>query len=143
MKRVYDLADLVLPLRLGTFAARAYPKLPAVLTAVLTLMVLLVPRLAADPRAVNIPHKAEFLKLPAEKQAVCWALYKGFFAALAASLNLLFYVLLRGAAEVALGSRTRLPLNGLLPVLAIMAGLMIYDVRRMVILPVRLIRGED
>jgi uncharacterized membrane protein len=172
MKRLYDLANLALLILIGVFAFRSTPRLPArvpmhfdmagqpdrwgsreglvtlfvlpaILTAVLYLMVSIVPRLAANPRSVNIPRKEEFLRLPAEKQEIFWALFKEFFAALAASLNLLFYVLLRGAVEVSLGAKGRLPLKNLFPALALMGVLMVYFVWRMMTLPGKLIRGEE
>lgn len=172
MKRFFDLASLVLLLLMGVFAVQSYPRLPgrvpmhfnaagqpdrwggkeglivlfavpAVMTAVLYLLVAAAPRLGQNARHVNIPHRAEFLKLPAEKQAVYWALYKEFFAALAASMNLLFYIFIRGSVEVALGSRSLLPLKAGLPALALMGVLMIFYFWRLMTVPGKLIRGEE
>ena len=171
MKRLFDLANLILILLIGVVFFRSYPGLPArvpahfnfagrpdrwgrrdemiwlvvlpaVAAAVLYLMVALVPRLAANPRVVNMPHKAEFLKLPADRQEIYWRLYKEFFAGLAAALNLLFYLFIRGSIEVAMGTRAGLPLKDGLPALIMTGVLLVYYVWRMVSLPGRLIRGE-
>jgi uncharacterized membrane protein len=171
MKRLFDLANLVLLLLIGVVFFRSYPDLPArvpahfnfagrpdrwgsrdemiwlavlpaIATAVLYLMVAMVPRLAANPRSVNIPHKAEFLRLPAEKKEIYWAIYREFFAGLAAALDLLFYLFIRGSIEVAMGTRTGLPLKDALPAFILMGVLMVYYVWRMMSLPGKLIRGE-
>jgi len=116
--------------------------LPAVAAAVLYLMVAMVPRLAANPRVVNIPHKADFLRLPPEKREIYWQVYREFFAGLAAALDLLFYLFIRGSIEVAMGTRTGLPFKDGLPAFVMTGVFMVYYTWRMVSLPGRLIRGE-
>lgn len=171
MKRLYDLANLTLLLLLGALAYQSYPKLPArvpmhfnragevdrwdsreglivllFLPAVLTAILYLVTRAVPGRRSaarLNIPHKAEFLKLPAEKQEIFWALMREFLAGLAAAMNLVFYVFNRGLFEVALGRRSLLPLKPGLGALALTGVLMVYYLWRMTTLPGKLVRGEE
>lgn len=172
MKKIFDLVNTTLLVLTALFVYAWYPKLPArfpshfdlagnpdrwsgrasflvivaipfILTAVFYILIRFMPRLARDPRRLNIPHKAEFLKLPAEKQTVYWALLQEFFAGLMAAVNLLFYLMIRGTVRVAAGQASLLPLSALLPALAAMALLMVYYFRRMFTLPGKLVRGED
>ena len=171
MKRVYDLANLTLCLLIGVLVYRAYPRLPErlplhfnmtgqpdrwsgrgglvvlflmplVLTAVFYLMAYLVPRLGAGARTVNIPHKEEFLRLPAEKRAVFWALFREFFAGFAAATNLIFYIFIRGTIDVALGAKSLLPFKAGLPAFVLLGLLMAFYLWRLMTLPGKLIRGE-
>ncbi len=172
MKKLYDLASAVFLVLIALVAYVWYPKLPArfpshfnlagnpdqwsgrgaflvivavpfVLTLVFYILIRFMPRLANNPQRLNIPHKEEFLKLPAEKQMVYWALLQEFFAGLIAVINLLFYLIIRGTVRVAAGQASLLPLSSMLPALAAMALLMIYYFRRMFTLPGKLVRGEE
>jgi hypothetical protein len=172
MKRIYDLANLVLLLLTALFVNGSYHRLPGripmhfdmagrpdrwsgrggivmlvvipfVLTGIFYLLIRLVPRFGANPRYLNIPRKAEFLRLPPERQDVYWALYKEFFAGLAATLNLLFYLIIRATVEIATGEWSRLPFQAVLPALVFMALILIVYLRRLLVLPGRLIRGDE
>jgi uncharacterized membrane protein len=172
MKKLYDLANAAILLLTALFVYARFPKLPArfpshfdltgipnrwsgrgaflvivaipfILTLVFYILIRFMPRLANYPQRLNIPHKEEFLKLPAEKQMVYWALLQEFFAGLIAVINLLFYLIIRGTVRVAAGQASLLPLSSMLPALAAMALLMIYYFRRMFTLPGKLVRGEE
>jgi len=172
VKKLFDLANATLLLLTVLFVYAWYAKLPArfpshfdlagnpdrwsgkgaflvivavpfILTIVLYVLIRFMPRLASSPQRLNIPHKEEFLKLPAEKQMVYWALLQEFFAGLMAAINLLFYLIVRGTVRVAAGETSLLPLSAMLPALAAMALLMIYYFRRMFTLPGKLVRGEE
>jgi len=172
VKKLFDLANATLLLLTALFVYAWYAKLPArfpshfdlagnpdrwsgkgaflvivavpfILTIVLYVLIRFMPRLASSPQRLNIPHKEEFLKLPAEKQMVYWALLQEFFAGLMAAINLLFYLIVRGTVRVAAGETSLLPLSAMLPALAAMALLMIYYFRRMFTLPGKLVRGEE
>ncbi|MGB8958429.1 MAG: DUF1648 domain-containing protein [Candidatus Aminicenantales bacterium] len=171
-KRLFDLANLALLALTGVFAYRWYPHLPAripmhfnmagqpdrwggrggfislfampfVLTAVFYLLIRFLPGLGTNPRAMNIPHKEEFLKLPAEKRDIYWAVVKEFLAGLAAAINLLFYLIVRGATRIATGETSLLPFKLMLPALAAMALIMAFYFRRLITLPGKLVRGEE
>ncbi|MBP7705935.1 MAG: DUF1648 domain-containing protein [Candidatus Aminicenantes bacterium] len=171
MKKLYDLGNLVLLLLLGVFVYGAYGRLPAripmhfgidgrpdrwggrgelvvlalvpfVMTAVFYLLIRFLPKMAADPRRMNIPHKEEFFRLPAEKREIYWDLVKEFFAGLTLSLNLLFYTLVRATVRIAEGGAALLPFRLMAPALALMAVMMIVYIRRMFTLPGKIIRGE-
>ena len=172
MKRLFDLANAAFLFLTVLIAYAWYPKLPArfpshfglagnpdrwsgkgaflaivaipfILTLVFYILIRFMPRLASSPQRLNIPHKEEFLKLPAEKQLVYWALLQEFLAGLIAVINLLFYLIIRGTVRVAAGQASLLPLRSMLPALAAMALLMIYYFRRMFTLPGKLVRGEE
>jgi uncharacterized membrane protein len=172
MKRLYDLANLALLALMGGYVASVYPQLPdripmhfnmagvpdrwsgrgglillpalaVVMTAVLYLVVRLTPKWAAHPRYLNIPHKAEFLRLPAEKQAAYWDIYREFFAALAAAMNLLFYLIVRATVRIATGTADLLPFRLMLPALILIVLVMAYYFWRLITLPKKLIRGEE
>jgi uncharacterized membrane protein len=172
VKKLFDLANAALLLLTALFVYAWYAKLPArfpshfdlagnpdrwsgkgaflvivavpfILTIVFYVLIRFMPRLASSPQRLNIPHKEEFLKLPAEKQMVYWALLQEFFAGLMAAINLLFYLIVRGTVRVAAGEMSLLPLSAMLPALAAMALLMIYYFRRMFTLPGKLVRGEE
>jgi uncharacterized membrane protein len=172
MKRLFDLANAALLFLLGLFVYAWYPKLPGrfpshfnlagnpdrwsgkgaflaivavpfILTLVFYVLIRFMPRLAGNPQRLNIPHKEEFLKLPAEKQTIYWTLLQEFFAGLTAVVNLLFYIIIRGTVCVAAGQASLLPLPSMLPALAAMALLMVYYFRRMATLPGKLVRGEE
>jgi uncharacterized membrane protein len=172
MKRLFDLANAALLFLLGLFVYAWYPKLPErfpshfnlagnpdrwsgkaafliivavpfILTIVFYILIRFMPRLASSPQRLNIPHKEEFLKLPAEKQMVYWTLLQEFLAGLMAAINLLFFLIIRGTVRVAAGQASLLPLSSMLPALAAMALLIIYYFRHMFTLPGKLIRGEE
>lgn len=172
MKRLYDLLNLALLGMMGMTVAAALPRLPdripmhfdfagrpdrwsgrsgllvlvalaVVMTGVLYVIIGLTSRWARNPRYLNIPHKAEFLRLPAEKQAAYWTVYKEFFAGLAAAVNLLFMLILRGTVRIAEGSASLLPFKLMVPALVVMALAVAYYSRRLMVMPGRLIRGDE
>ena len=171
MKRLYDLANFALLSLIGVVLARSYPRLPArvpahfdmagrpdrwgakdemivlfvlplILTVALYAAVGLVARFKTGSRALNIPHRQEFLRLSPERQEPYWALYREFFAGLAAGMNLLFYLFIKGSIDVALGTRTGLPFKTGLPAFVVLVLLMLFYVWRLFAMPGRLIRGE-
>lgn len=172
MKRVYDAANFALLLLLGLLVFSAYPRLPAripthfdlagrpdgwsgrgglialfavplVMTVVLYLVARSLPTLKANPRRLNIPHKEAFLRLPADKQEVYWALLREFFAALLVATNLLFYLIGRGTVRIATGETGDLPFRAILPALVLLAALLAVYIRKMIVLPGKLVRGEE
>lgn len=172
MKRLFDLLNMTLLFLMGAAVAAAYPRLPArvpmhfdlagrpdrwsgrgglialvvmaaVMTGVLYLIIRLTPKWAVNPRYLNIPHKEEFLRLPEEKRDAYWAAYREFFAALAASVNLMFYLILRGTIRIAEGSASLLPFKLMMPALVVMALVLVYYTRRLMVMPGRLIRGDE
>ena len=116
--------------------------LPFVMTAAFYALLHFIPKMSADSRRLNIPHKEEFFRLPAEKREIYWDLIKEFFAALAVSLNLLFYTLIRATVRIAEGGTSLLPFKLMVPALGLMALMMIVYIRRMFTLPGRIIRGD-
>lgn len=171
MKRLYDLANLILLLLAGLFIRASYPRLPeripmhfdlagrpdrwsgrggviallvvpVVITAVLYLLIRHLPRLGANPRYLNIPRKEEFLRLPPEKREVYWELLKEFIAGITAAVNLLFYLIIRGTVRIALGGSTLLPLKAMLPALIGLALILVFYFWRLLTLPGKLIRGD-
>jgi len=172
MKRLFDLLNLTLLLLMGMAVTAAYPRLPArvpmhfdlagrpdrwsgrsglvvlvvfaaVMTGILYLIIRLTPKWAINPRYLNIPRKEEFLRLPAEKQAAYWAVYREFFAGLAAAINLLFYLILRGTIRIAEGSASLLPFKLMIPALVVMGLVLVYYTRRLIVMPGRLVRGDE
>jgi uncharacterized membrane protein len=172
MKRLFDLANVALLFLMGMTVSAAYPKLPgrvpmhfdiagrpdrwsgrsglivllvlaAALTAVLYVIIALSAKWAANPRYLNIPRKEEFLRLPAEKQAAYWAVTREFFAGLAASVNLMFLLILEGTVRIAKGAASLLPFKALAPALVVMALVMGLYTRRLIVMPGRLIRGDE
>ncbi len=172
LKKIYDLANAVLLLLIGFTVYSAYAKLPAripthfdfagnpdrwsgrssiiVLAAVAWGMTLLfyalihyMPRMVQNPRYLNIPHKAEFLNLPEEKQRIYWAFMAEFLAGLMAGLNLLWYLVVRGTLRVATGGMNLLPFKAMLPAFLVVALLMIFYLIPLFTLPRRLTRGEE
>jgi len=171
MRRLFDLANLTLLLLTGIFVYRSFPHLPEripmhfdmagrpdrwggrggfvilfvvplVITAVFYVLIRFVPGLGASARRMNIPHREEFLKLPAEKRDVYWSLLKEFFAGLAVAINLLFYLIIRGTVRIAIGETGLLPFRLMLPALILMGLIMICYIWRLSTLPGKLIRGE-
>jgi peptidoglycan biosynthesis protein MviN/MurJ (putative lipid II flippase) len=78
-----------------------------------------------------------------EKQQVYWDVFTEFMAALAASVNLLFYLILTGMLDVAAGKTAALPSRALWLGLGVMAVILIFFTRRLVTMPKRLVKGED
>lgn len=113
------------------------------LTVVFYAMIVLMPRIRRRPDRLNIPYKQEFLKLPPEKQQVFWSAFTEFMAAMAASVNLLFYLILTGMLDVAAGKRTGLSPQVLAIGLGVMAVILIVFTRRLFTIPKRLVRGEE
>ncbi|MFO7733929.1 MAG: DUF1648 domain-containing protein [Candidatus Aminicenantes bacterium] len=171
MKRIYDAANLVLLFLIGSFIHSWYPRLPEripthfdfagnpdgwsgreaffalaafpfVMTLVFYALIRFLPRIARDPRRLNIPHKEEFFKLPEEKRQVYWDLLREFFAGLMAALNLLFYILLRGTVRIAAGETNLLPFKDMLPAFAAMGLILIFYMLRLMRTPGKLVRGE-
>jgi len=172
MKRFYDLANLSLLFLIGLFVYSSYPRLPAripmhfdmagrpdrwdgrggiavlavfalAMTAVLYAVIWLTPRLTKNARYMNIPRKQEFLRLPAEKQESYWAVFKEFFAALGLAVNLLFYLILRGLVRIATGTAGLLPFKAMWPAFGLMALVLVYYAWRLIVLPGKLIRGDE
>jgi uncharacterized membrane protein len=172
MRRVFDLANLILLFLAGIFVYSSYPRLPEripmhfdlagrpdrwggrgsifvlfvfalVMTTVFYLLIRFIPRLAANPRSLNIPHKEEFLKLPAEKQETYWAIFKEFFAGLAAAINLLFYLIIRGTVRIATGETRLLPFKLLIPAFLLIVLVAVYYFVRLITRPGKLVRGEE
>jgi uncharacterized membrane protein len=112
------------------------------LTVMFYAIVLLLPRLRRRPDRLNIPYKQEFLKLSPEKQQAYWSVLTEFMAALAASVNLLFYLILTGMLDVAAGKRSGLPAQTLAVGLGVMAVILIIYTRRLVTIPKKLVKGE-
>lgn len=171
MKRLFDLANLVLLGFLGGLVYRSYPRLPArvpshfslagrpdrwgarddmlvlfllpaVITAALYIVAALVSRPRQTSRSVYNRRKAEFRRLPAEKQELYWALYKEFSAGLAAGTNLLFYLFIKGSIAVAMGTKTVLPLKAGLTALVLLIVLALFYLWRLPALQRKLTRGE-
>lgn len=171
MKRIYDAANLVLLFLIGSLVHAWYPRLPkrvpthfdfagrpdgwsgretlfalvavpVVMTLVFYALIRFLPRMARNPKRMNIPHKEEFFKLPEEKQQVYWDLLGEFFAGLMAALNLLFYVLIRGTVRVAAGETGLLASRDMLPAFAAMALILVVYLWRLMRTPGKLVRGE-
>jgi uncharacterized membrane protein len=171
MKKIFDAANLVLLFLIGSFVYAWYPRLPEripshfdfaghpdrwsgregffalaavpfVLTLVFYVLARFLPRMARNPRHLNIPHKEEFLKLPEEKQGIYWDLLREFFAGLTAALNFLFYVLLRGTVSIAAGEARLLSLGDIFPALAAVGVIMIVYLWRLTRMPGQLVRGD-
>jgi uncharacterized membrane protein len=172
MKRLFDLANLILIALMGMTVAAAYPKLSAripmhfdlagrpdrwsgrsglivlvalaaAMTAGLYLIIALTTKWAANPRYLNIPRKEEFLRLPAEKQGAYWSVYREFFAGLAASVNLMFFLILEGTLRIARGTSSLLPFKAVAPGLVVIVLVMGVYARRLIVMPGRLIRGDE
>ena len=172
MKKLYDLANLVLLVLISNTVYTAYPKLaPRIpthfnfsgnpdrwggkegvvwlaamawgLTLVFYLLGHNVRRLNLKPQSLNIPHKEQFLKLPEEKQSIYWDLIKEFLAGLTAGTNLLWYLLIRGTLRIIRGEMSVLSFEAMLPALAVMILMLIVYLRRMYTMPGKLVRGEE
>ena len=172
MKKLYDLANLVLLVLISNTVYTAYPKLaPRIpthfnfsgnpdrwggkegvvwlaamawgLTLVFYLLGHNVRRLNFKPQSLNIPHKEQFLKLPEEKQSIYWDLIKEFLAGLTAGTNLLWYLLIRGTLRIIRGEMSVLSFEAMLPALAVMILMLIVYLRRMYTMPGKLVRGEE
>jgi uncharacterized membrane protein len=172
MKKLYDLANLILLILISQTVYIAYPKLPprvpahfnlagnadrwggkegviwlAAMAWGMTLIFYLLAhnmrRLNRKPQSLNIPHKEQFLKLPEEKQSIYWDLIKEFLAGLTAGTNLLWYLLIRGTLRIITGEMSVLPFETMLPALAVMILMLIVYLQRMYTLPGRLIRGQE
>jgi uncharacterized membrane protein len=172
MRKIYDVLNVVF-LALTTYTVlSAYPRLPdripvhfnitgdpdrwgskseiLILVAVawglnilLYVFTLAMPSLARNPQRLNIPHKQEFLKLPAEKQAVYWELLREFMTGMTVAINLIFYLLISATLQVVLGKATALPLKDMWTGLIVLALMMIFYLPRLFTLPGKLIRGEE
>jgi len=112
------------------------------LTVLLYVFILSVPRLGRKPRLLNIPNKEELLKLTPERQAPFWELLQEFMAGLAVSINLLFYLMIRGTLLLIRGDIQLLPLSNVFAGLAVVFLVIIVYLPRMFALPKKLIRGE-
>jgi uncharacterized membrane protein len=113
------------------------------LTVIFYALALSMPRLARNPQYLNIPHKREFLKLPAERQAVYWELIREFMIAMTVSCNLLFFLIVRGTLHVIQKQAAGLPFKDVAAGLVAMALVMIVYFPRMLTLPKKLIRGDE
>lgn len=172
MKKLYDLANLILLVLISNTVYGAYPKLPpripahfnfageadrwggkegvvgiAVLAWGMTIIFYLLAhnmrRLKRKPHSLNIPHKEQFLKLPEEKQSIYWDLVKEFLVGLMVGTNLLWVLLVRGTLRIITGEMSVLSFETMLPALAVMILMLIVYLRRMYTLPGKLVRGEE
>jgi len=172
VKKLYDLANLILLILISNTVFTAYPKLaPRIpthfdfagnpdrwggkegviwlaamawgMTLVFYVLGHNMRRLNRNPRSLNIPYKEKFLKLPEEKQAIYWDLMKEFLAGLMAGTNLLWYLLLRGTLRIMTGKMSTLSFETMLPALAIMIVILIVYLRRIYTVPGKLVRGEE
>jgi uncharacterized membrane protein len=112
------------------------------LTVLLYVFILSVPGLGRKPRLLNIPNKEELLKLTPERQAPFWELLQEFMAGLAVSINLLFYLMIRGTLLLIRGDIQLLPFRNVVAGLAVVFLVIIVYLPRMFALPKKLIRGE-
>jgi len=171
MKRIYDFANIILFVLMGSGVLANYSRLPERipthfdiagrpdswggrstililaatalgLTALFYLLMPLVSRLDKNPQIVNIPRKDELFKLPPEKRLPYWDLMKEFMAGMACALNLLFYLLLRGTLRIAAGRVDQLHLMDIVPGMAVLFLMIVVYFVRMSSLPGKIIRGE-
>ena len=172
MKKLYDLANLILLVLISNTVYTAYPKLPPRIpahfnfagnadrwdgkegliglvaiawgmTIIFYLLAHNMRRLNRKPRSLNIPHKEQFLKLPEEKQSTYWDLVKEFLVGLTVGTNLLWYLLIRGTLRIIRGEMSVLSFEAMLPALAVMILMLIVYLRRMYTMPGKLVRGEE
>jgi uncharacterized membrane protein len=172
VKKLYDLANLILLVLISNTVYTAYPKLApripthfnfagnadrwggkegvvwlAAMAWVMTLIFYLLGhnmrRLNRKPQSLNIPYKEQFLKLPEEKQSIYWDLIKEFLAGLTVGTNLLWYLLVRGTLRIITGEMDALSFETMLPALAVMILMLIVYLRRMFTLPGKLVHGEE
>jgi uncharacterized membrane protein len=113
------------------------------LTVIFYALAMSMPRFARNPRYLNIPHKREFLKLPAERQAIYWELIREFMIAIIVSCNFLFFLIARGTLRVVQKQAAGLPFKAAAAGLVAMALVMIVYFPRMLTLPGKLIRGDE
>jgi uncharacterized membrane protein len=104
---------------------------------------LAMPRLARNPQYLNIPNKQAFLKLPAERQAIFFALLREFMTGMTASVNLLFFLIVGGILRVAEGKTSGVPLKDVLAGLVALGLMMVVYFPRLITLPKKLIRGDE
>jgi uncharacterized membrane protein len=113
------------------------------LTILFYALTLAMPRLARNPRYLNIPRKEEFLKLRPEKQAVFWELLQEFMTGMTVSCNLIFYLIVRGTLRVVEGRTAALPVFELYVGLAVLLLMVVVYLPRVASLPKKLIRGDE
>jgi uncharacterized membrane protein len=104
---------------------------------------LALPRLARNPRYLNIPNKWEFLKLPPERQSIYWELIREFMTAMTASFNLVFFLIVRATTRVILGKTGGLPFRDISAGLVAILLVTIVYLPRMLTMPKKLIRGDE
>ncbi len=172
MKKLYDLANIALLLLLSITVYAGYSKLPeripvhfnfsgqadrwgsrssfiilaAVawgMTIVFYVLIRYLPQMRRNPRALSIPLKEKFLKLPEDKQMIYWAFLGEFLAGLMAAVNLLWYLLIRGILRIATGEISSFPFNGILPAIIAIGLVMILYFRKLILMPGKLVRGEE
>ena len=112
------------------------------LSLVLYAMILSSRRLTRRPERLNIPHKKQFLKLPPEKQEAYFHVLKEMMAGALVGLNLIWYLILTGTLAIARGEATTLSPQSLLAGTAVTVLILIVYIRRLIILPKKLISGE-
>jgi uncharacterized membrane protein len=171
VKKFYDAANVILILLLSYTVFSTYPKLPDsfpthfnfagqpdgwggkstfiilatvawILTLTFYILVHYMPRMARNPRYVNIPHKEKFLKLPEQKQMEYWALLAEFMTGLLAALNLLMYLSLRGIMLVAMGKDSLFPFMYMWPTTGLILALTIFYCIRLINYSRKLSRNE-
>ena len=172
MKKIYDLANLVILILITYTVSTGYAKLPEripthfnfagqpdrwggrssfiVLAGVAWGMAILfyaliryLPRMGRNPKNLNIPHKEQFLRLPEEKKMLYWALLAEFLAATVAATNLLFYLIIRGIMRIASGEATLLSFQEVLPAIVALGLVILVYLWKLLVMPGRLVRGEE
>jgi uncharacterized membrane protein len=172
VKKLYDLANLILLVLISNTVYAAYPKLPPRIpahfnfagnadrwggkegliglaaiawgmTIIFYLLAHNMRRLGLKSRSFNIPTKEQFLKLPEEKQSTYWDLVKEFLVGLTVGTNLLWYLLVRGTLRIISGEMSVLSFKTMLPALVVMILMLIVYLRRMSTLPGKIVRGEE
>ena len=172
MKKLYDLANLILLVLISNTLFTAYPNLPqripvhfdfagkadrwgdkggliglaAVAWGMTTIFYLLshnLRRFGLKSRSFNVPYKKQFLKLPEEKQSTYWDLAKEFLVGLMVGTNLLWYLLLRGTLRIISGEMSVFSFKTMLPALAVMILMLVVYLKRMYTLPGKLLRSQE
>jgi uncharacterized membrane protein len=172
MRKIYDLLNVLLPGLLTYAVVTRYPSLPARipvhfgvggrpdrwgpkseififvavawgLTILFYVLTRNLPRLARNPRTLNIPRKEEFLKLSPEKQAVFWDLLREFMTGMAVSCNLIVYLAVQGVLRVIEKGAATLPFKDLAIGFAVLVLMLIMYLPRIISLPKKLVSGRE
>jgi uncharacterized membrane protein len=171
MRKIFDIANIVLLVLLGNLVLRTYSRLPSLIptsfdfagnvrewggrstviilasvalgvTAIIYLLMPYLSRLEKNPRFVNLPGKEELFELLPEKRIPYWEMMKEFMAGMAVAVNLLFFLLVRGITRFALGAAQRVSFTEVGSGLAVLLLVIAVYLFRMKTLPGKIIRGE-